>query len=52
VCCIAVTVVVQLLKLGGNEVRLRHFSLRQVKSHETVALFDVDFFTDILSQKK
>jgi hypothetical protein len=34
VCCIAVTEVVVFRKLGGNEVMLRHFSLRQVKSPE------------------
>jgi hypothetical protein len=43
VCCIAVTDVVVFRKLGGNEVRLRHFSLRQVKSPAFLVFTDVHF---------
>jgi hypothetical protein len=36
---IQVTEVVLFRKLGGNEVRLRHFSLRQVKSSVIIEYF-------------
>jgi hypothetical protein len=50
---IQVTEVVLFRKSGGNEVRLRHFSLRQVKSSEfNVLFFSKGIFTGVLVIKK